>query len=88
MKIPAGIGTLEGWNEALASKGLPLGPGRGSGPHVLNFDDDGPTPLLGIVPHRSELQGECLLVVGGDSSVEPDTKRFCPLSKNPFGIGG
>ena len=38
-------------------------------------------------PHRSELQGECLLVVGGDSSVEPDTKRFPPCPKTPLGRG-
>ena len=35
---------------------LPLGPSRGPGPYVLNFDSDGPTLLLDIVPHRSELQ--------------------------------
>ena len=26
--------------------------------------------------------------MGGNTSVEPGTKRFCPLSKNPPGIGG
>ena len=67
---------------------LPPGAFRGPGPHVFNLDGDGPTPLFCIVPHRQELQGQCLLVVGGDASVEPDAKRFCPLSKNPLAIGG
>ena len=43
---------------------LPLRACRGPRPHVFNLDGDGPTPLLCIVPHRRELQRQCLLVVG------------------------
>ena len=65
---------------------LPLRACRGPRPHVLNLDGDGPTPLLGIVPHRQELQGQCLLVVGGDASVEPYAKRP-PCPKTPLRSG-
>ena len=67
---------------------LSLGARRGPRSHVLNLDGDGPIPLRGIVPHRGQLHGQRLLVVGGNTGIEPDAKRICPWYKNPPGIGG
>ena len=57
--------------------------GRVARSHVLNLDGDAPKTLLHIVPHRRELQGQGLQVVGGDAGVEPDAKRFSPCPKTP-----
>ena len=64
-----------------------MGACRGPGPHVLNLDDDGPTSPLCIVPHCRELQGQRLLVVSGNPSVEPGAERFSHVQKTPANRG-
>ena len=36
--------------------------------------------------HGRELQGQCLLVVGGDAGLEADARARSPLAKNPPAI--
>ena len=52
----------------LAAESSTVTPGLSSRPLLKaggrRLDGDGPTSLLCIVPHRRELQGQCLLVVG------------------------
>ena len=67
---------------------LPLGARRSPGSDVLNLDGDDPIPLLCIVPHRGQLHGQHLLVVGGNTGVEPDAKRICPCYNPPLESGG
>ena len=39
--------------------------------------------MLGMLAHGRELQGERLLVVGGDAGIEADAHAGTPLAKNP-----
>ena len=39
--------------------------------------------MLGVLAHGRELQGQRLLVVGGDAGIEADARAGLPLAKNP-----
>ncbi len=64
---------------------LPLRACRGPRPHVLNLDGPNSSSLH---PASQRAAGAVSSGRGWRREVEPDPKRFCPLSKNPLGIGG
>jgi len=65
-----------------------LGPQVGAGADVANLHADAPPAPPGVVAHRAQLHGEGLLVVGGDTGVEPRRQRFTPGQKPSAGVRG
>lgn len=63
---------------------LPQFPHGGSRSDFFDLDRDGPATTGNVIPHGAMLQLQCLLIVGGDTSVEASaTPRFLGMAKNP-----
>jgi hypothetical protein len=53
---------------------------RRAGADLFDLRDEGPTALGCVFAHGADLQGKCLLIVGGNASVKAHPKG---VAKNP-----